>query len=113
MDEIRDYRFYKSYIIQPTEEAENYIWKKWQDSHFTSETKSKVDELTFKNIHEEFSGDSEEERFEKIDDNIHYHDYTNMELAQLRKEMYEVFFSDCEFKIMERNLDKIMDNMLY
>lgn len=75
--------------------------------------KSKVDEETFKNIHEEFSGDSEEERFEKIDDNIHYHDYTNMELAQLRKEMYEVFFSDCEFKMMERNLDKIMDNMLY
>lgn len=75
--------------------------------------KSKVDEETFNNIHEEFSADSEEDRFEKIDDNIHSHEYTNMELAQLRKEMYEVFFSDCEFKMMERNLDKIMDNMLY
>lgn len=74
---------------------------------------SKVDEKIFKKIHKEFSEDSEEDRFEKIDDNIQSHEYTTMELAQLRREMYEIFFSDCDFKLMERNLDKIMDNMLY
>lgn len=75
--------------------------------------KSKVDEETFKKIYEEFGKDSEDERFEKIDDNIHLHQYTNMELAQFRREMYEIFYSDCEFKMKERNLDRIMDNILY
>ena len=45
MDELRDYRFYKSDRIHPTEEAENYIWEKWKSSVFSSETKSKVDEI--------------------------------------------------------------------
>lgn len=75
--------------------------------------KSKVSTDTFENIYEEFKGDSEEERLEKVDDNIHLHDYTNIEMAQLRREMYEIFFSDCDFKMMERNLDRIFDNILY
>jgi len=75
--------------------------------------KSKVDLETFEKIYKEFSEDSEEERFEKIDDNIHLHEFSNIQLANLRKEMYEIFFADCNFTMMERNLDKIMDNMLY
>lgn len=75
--------------------------------------KSKVDQETFEKIYAEFTKDNEEERYEKINDNIHLHEYSNKELAQLRKEMYEIFFSDCSFGMMERNLDKIMDNILY
>lgn len=75
--------------------------------------KSKVDLELFDAIYHEFTADTEDERFEKIDDNIHLHEFTNMELANLRREMYEIFFADCNFKMMERNLDKIMDNMLY
>jgi len=45
MDELRDYRFYKSDLIHPTAEAEDYIWQKWQASHFTSETQTKVEEI--------------------------------------------------------------------
>jgi len=45
MDELRDYRFYKSDLIHPSEEAENYIWEKWQTSHFSSPTQSKVEEI--------------------------------------------------------------------
>lgn len=85
---------------EETEEEVNFI-------------KSKVDIDTYHRLHDEFMEDSEEDRYQKIDDNIHMHEYSHKELAALRKEMYEIFFSDCEFKMMERNLDRIMDNMLY
>jgi hypothetical protein len=45
MDELRDYRFYKTDRIHPTEEAENYIWEKWKSSVFSSETQAKVVEI--------------------------------------------------------------------
>lgn len=45
MDELRDYRFYKSNLIHPTEQAENYVWEKWKSSFFTSETQSKIDQI--------------------------------------------------------------------
>jgi hypothetical protein len=75
--------------------------------------KRKVSDETYDKIYQEFKADSEDERLEKVDDNIHLHDYTNIEMAQLRREMYEIFFSDCNFKMMERNLDRIFDNILY
>lgn len=34
MDDLRDYRFYKQDRIHPTEEAEDYIWQKFCQSHF-------------------------------------------------------------------------------
>lgn len=45
MDELRDYRFYKSDLIHPTEEAENYIWEKWKKAIFDADTKQKVTEI--------------------------------------------------------------------
>ena len=75
--------------------------------------KSKTSPEIFEKIYQEFCADNEDLRFEKIDDTIQLHHYSNIELAQLRREMYEIFFSDCNFAMMERNLDKIMDNILY
>lgn len=46
MDELRDYRFYKSDLIHPNEQAENHIWKKWGDTFFTSITEKKVNQIT-------------------------------------------------------------------
>jgi hypothetical protein len=45
MDELRDYRFYKGDMIHPTEEAENYIWEKWQQHSFPKETREKISEI--------------------------------------------------------------------
>jgi len=75
--------------------------------------KAKTDAGTFEKMHHEFMGDSEEDSLKKIDDHIQYLDYTQMELAEFRREMYEVFFADCNFQRMERNLDRILDNILY
>jgi len=45
MDELRDYRFYKSDLIHPSEEAEEYIWQKWMQSIFSESTFEKVSEI--------------------------------------------------------------------
>lgn len=36
-----------------------------------------------------------------------------MEMIDLKKEIYEVFYSDNKFPMKERNLDQILNNMLY
>ncbi|MFZ6010577.1 MAG: GSCFA domain-containing protein [Bacteroidota bacterium] len=38
IDDLRDYRFYKSDMLHPTTEAENYIWEKFGERYFKSET---------------------------------------------------------------------------
>lgn len=75
--------------------------------------KSKVDSETFEKLRKEFKSDSEEERFEKIDDNIQQHEFTNMELAKFRQDVYEIFISDGKFMLTEQNLNRILDNILY
>ncbi|NOT73779.1 MAG: GSCFA domain-containing protein [Cyclobacteriaceae bacterium] len=44
MDDLRDYRFYKSDLIHPTETAENYIWEKFIESYFDEPTKNFLDQ---------------------------------------------------------------------
>ncbi|MFK7781442.1 hypothetical protein [Psychroserpens sp.] len=75
--------------------------------------KSKVDSETFNKIYKEFKNDSEDEQFEKIGDTIHQHEYNNMELSKFRQEVHEIFFSDEKFMMMEQNLNRILDNILY
>lgn len=75
--------------------------------------KSKTDSETFERIYKEFSKDSEEDRFDKIEASVQKHDYSNMELSEFRKEMYEIFLVDKKYLLMERNLDRILDNILY
>ena len=74
---------------------------------------SKTDKATFEKIYADFVKDDEDERLDKIDRVIQLHEYSMKELADLRREMYEIFFSDCNFTLMERNLDRILDNILY
>lgn len=42
MDDLRDYRFYKSDMIHPSEVAEEYIWEKFGERYFTPELKDFV-----------------------------------------------------------------------
>ncbi|SDS13877.1 hypothetical protein [Gramella sp. MAR_2010_147] len=87
------------------------------DSNVTNEEldliKAKTDKNTFENIYKEFSEDSEEESLEKIQDNLVLHEYSHKELVTIRKEMFEVFFSDKKFSQMENMLDKILNNIIY
>jgi len=38
IDDLRDYRFYKTDMIHPTEVAEDYIWEKFSDCYFSQST---------------------------------------------------------------------------
>ncbi|MCW8981151.1 MULTISPECIES: hypothetical protein [Altibacter] len=75
--------------------------------------RTKADPATFKKIYEEFKTDTEDESLEKIEDNLEWHDYSSKELAQIRKEMHAVFSVDKRYHMAERNIDRILDNLLY
>lgn len=62
MDELRDYRFYKSDLIHPSEEAEDYIWQKWQLAIFPEATREKVSgiqKVQLELAHRPFNPDTE------------------------------------------------------
>jgi hypothetical protein len=75
--------------------------------------KSKTDKKTFRKIYGEFSKDSEEESLKKIDGAIHNHEYSQMELSKFHEDIRSIFFSDNKFSNMERNLNRILNNILY
>ena len=63
MDELRDYRFYKSDMIHPNELAVDYIWEKFKDVWISREafaTMEKVEEIQRGLKHKPFNPDSEE-----------------------------------------------------
>lgn len=43
MDDLRDYRFYKTDMLHPTEEAEDYIWKMFTAKYFDGKTQGFAD----------------------------------------------------------------------
>lgn len=75
--------------------------------------RSKVEGEVFEKMYKEFKEDNEERSFEKIQDNIALHHYSHREIQHLRKEMQEVFFTDKKFGMLERNMERILRNMLY
>ena len=42
LDDLRDYRFYKSDMLHPTSEAEDYIWEKFMERYFSAALKDFV-----------------------------------------------------------------------
>ena len=63
MDELRDYRFYKSDMIHPNELAVDYIWEKFKDVWISREafaTMEKVEEIQRGLKHKPFNPNSEE-----------------------------------------------------
>ncbi len=75
--------------------------------------KRNADGSTFKKIYTEFSLDAEEERLEKINRTVQRFNYSHMELIALRKEMEAIYFVDGKYGMMERNLDRILDSIIY
>ncbi|ELR73160.1 hypothetical protein C900_05209 [Fulvivirga imtechensis AK7] len=44
MDDLRDYRFYRTDMIHPTRDAEDYIWHKFSEAYFNQETHRFIEE---------------------------------------------------------------------
>ncbi|RED44562.1 hypothetical protein DFQ10_103249 [Winogradskyella eximia] len=74
---------------------------------------NKIPKKTFLKMHKKFHKHSKKKRLNKIESSIDNHNYTEMELAAFRREMYKIFFSDCSFSMMEERLDMTLDNILY
>lgn len=75
--------------------------------------KSKTNMETFTKIYKEFKNDSQDEGIHKIEEKIHAHYYSHLELSELHKEINEVFVSDNKMMISEERLSKLLDNILY
>lgn len=75
--------------------------------------RSNVDEKSFERIYNEFSNDTKEESLKKIQDAVSQHEYSEKEMIQLKKEIHKIFLSDKKFMVMERNLEKLLDNIIY
>ncbi len=62
MDDLRDYRFYKSDLIHPNEQAITYIFKKLMDTAFEEDTKQlfeKIKEIITAGMHRPFNSNTE------------------------------------------------------
>jgi hypothetical protein len=75
--------------------------------------KGKTDSDTFTRIYKEFKKDDEDTSIQKIESAVHKHEFSHMELADLRKEINELFNSDKKYSAAERYLDKLLDNIIY
>lgn len=45
LDDLRDYRFYEKDRVHPTEEAVEYVWKKFGESHFDPSTIARMEKV--------------------------------------------------------------------
>lgn len=75
--------------------------------------KSKTDEATFNRLYTEFCCDEEDGCFEKVEDAIHQHEYSQKELHEFKREILAVFHSDKRFVMKEQYLEKVFDHILY
>lgn len=75
--------------------------------------KAKIGEDDFSKIYREFSQDSEDESLNKIQDAVALHNYSHKELIELRSEMKEIFLTDNNYILKEKNLERILRNILY
>ncbi len=74
--------------------------------------KSKTSQETFDKIHDEFKGDRMKKSLKKIEKAIGFHHYGAIELVELRKEIFKVYFPDNVLCKKERSLDQILDNII-
>ena len=84
-----------------------------QTQHELELIKARSDASTFDKIYQEFTQDTEEEGLDKIDDCIRHHHFTEMELADFRRDIHELFMIDGVMGRQETNIDRILDNILY
>lgn len=75
--------------------------------------KSKIPAEMFDRIYPEFCNDCEDGCLEKIQDVLENHEYSDKELAQIKKDIMEVFLSDKKFPMSEIKMGLMLDNILY
>jgi len=65
LDELRDYRFYASDMLHPSDVAVDYIWSRFSDTYFSNQTldlKKRLEQLAADLTHRPLHPDSDEFR---------------------------------------------------
>lgn len=65
IDDLRDYRFFAEDMVHPNYAATNYVWQKFQEVNFSTETRrliKQLEELNLSVAHRPFNNDSEAHR---------------------------------------------------
>lgn len=75
--------------------------------------KSLTSPADFNKMYKELLTRSEQESLDKIDENIQFHEFTDMELIEFRNDIRQIFNSDNKIHRKEGTLDRILDNILY
>ncbi|WGF92989.1 hypothetical protein [Aequorivita marisscotiae] len=75
--------------------------------------KTKTSEEIFAKMYSEFQNDNEDESIEKIEDAFEHHQYSELELCELKNEIQQLFAADRKIPMSESNLGRILENIIY
>lgn len=75
--------------------------------------KQKTSEEMFKKMYREFQNDDEDDSLEKIQDALERHQYSELELCELKNEIQQIFAADRKVPMAESNLGRILENIIY
>lgn len=75
--------------------------------------KAKTSNEIFEKLHNQFLNDNEEESLEKIQQALEEHEYSELELCELKNEIQQIFAADRKIPMSESNLGRILDNIIY
>lgn len=75
--------------------------------------RSKTSPETFNRILHEIRFDDEDTSLKKIEDAVTNLEYSHIEIAQLKKEIKEVFYSDGKIHVAEGYPFRILENIIY
>lgn len=75
--------------------------------------KAKASDEIFDRMYGEFQNDDEDESLEKIQNVLEWHQYSELELCELKNEIQQVFAADRKIAMSESNLGRILENIIY
>jgi hypothetical protein len=75
--------------------------------------KTKTTAEIFEKMFLEFKSDEEDESLEKIQDVLERHQYSELELCELKNEIQQIFVADRKIQLAESNLGRILENIIY
>ncbi|SRX74489.1 hypothetical protein [Aequorivita antarctica] len=75
--------------------------------------KTKTSNEIFDKMYREFQNDDEDESLEKIQNALEWHQYSELELCELKNEIQQIFAADRKIPMSESNLGRILENIIY
>ncbi len=75
--------------------------------------KAKTNDKVFDKMNSELQNDDEDESLDKIQEMLEHHQYSELEICELKREIQQIFAADRKIPMSESNLGRILDNIIY